>query len=204
MLVVTNRQKPAHTRRPRRGGWARKTPTAIIDGNEERLSLDIIEMLKRRGMNQSQVAELFGVTRQAVSYWVMTYNGALTARAEILRAHWPFTSDPAAIRRPLTVSVEHHQASVAHRLRDHAEYYATGGRGMSEDKLDRLATFYPTLENRVVMFDPALPPLPGFALSGGWALVPREAGDGRLMLRVNEHTIMTDEAYRIWQLPTND
>ena len=140
---------------PRRGGWVRKTPTAVIDGVEVRLSLDVIESLKNKGMNQTQIGKLFGVTRQAISWWIHTYNGALTKRAEILRAHWPFNT-----------STEHHSTSAARRLRDHAEFYATGGRGMSEVKIDRLPGFYRQLEDHVVVFDPALPPPAGVRFVG--------------------------------------
>ena len=55
--------------------------------------------------------------------------------------------------------------------------------------------------NLVVEYDPAIPPEPGFAKYGGFALRPRTEADGNLMFRVNEHTTVTDFAREVWQLP---
>ena len=84
----------------------------------------------------------------------------------------------------------------------YGEHVATGGAGMNADKLGRLATFHRRLRGGLVLeFDPALPPEPDVSNQGGWRYLPREAADGYLLIRVNEHTMLTDEGRRIWRLP---
>lgn len=87
------------------------------DGRE-RLTLGIVEALKNKGLNQTDIARQYGVTRQHVSWIKRTYGGKLTAREEILQ-HWPFK-----------VPVKMGNTSPCKRLRDHGEYVATGGNGM--------------------------------------------------------------------------
>ncbi len=166
--------------------------TAVVDGVEMELTVSTIDCLKARGMNQSDIARLFGVSRQAVSWHKHTYNGILTPREQMLG------------RFPWKVADHHTRASVYRRLRDHTEYVATGGKGMSGDKLSRLRGLYNTLwENNVVVeFDPAIPPQPGFAKFGGWALRPRTAADGDLMIRVNGYTHLDDTNRRVWTMPS--
>jgi hypothetical protein len=75
---------------------------------------------------------------------------------------------------------------------------------MSEDKLTRLRAFVKMLrdENLVVEFDPDLPPEDGVSgTAGGWAYRKRRKRDGDLLVRVNEHTHLTDEGRTIWRLP---
>ena len=97
---------------------------------KERLTLAIVEALKNKGFNQTEIAEMYGVTRQYVSWIKHTYGGRLTAR-ELVLHHFPFK-----------VPVQMGNTSPFKRLRDHGEYVATGGVGMSEDKLRRLRSFY--------------------------------------------------------------
>jgi hypothetical protein len=85
------------------------------DGNP--LTIAIIEELKAKGLNQSQIAARFGVTRQAVSWHRRTYNGVLTPREQLLEAHFPWK-----------VSGRHLRTSPYRQLRDHGEWYATGRR----------------------------------------------------------------------------
>ena len=155
------------------------------------LSLAVVEDLKNKGFNQSEIAEMYGVTKQYVSWIKHTYGGRLTPR-EIALQNFPFDV-PEAMG----------QTTQFRRLRDHGEYIATHGIGMSRDKLDRLRTFYRNLrENNVVLeFDPEIPPEPGVCSKGGWAYRPREESDGDLIIRVNEHTNLTDEGRGIWRLP---
>lgn len=163
----------------------------MSSSGEHKLSLSIIEDLKGKGFNQSQIADEFGVTRQYVSWIKHTYGGRMTPREIALKA-WPWT-----------VSAEQSQASPYRRLRDHGEYIATGGKGMSEDKLNRLRAFYRKLreEDVVLEFDPAIPPIPGVSNKGGWAFRRRVSGDGDLLIRVNEHTLLTADGRKIWRFP---
>jgi|688.fasta_scaffold841459_2 hypothetical protein len=154
------------------------------------LTLALIEQLKRQGYTQSDIARMLGVTRQAVSWHKHTYGGSLTPREEALK-HFPWQ-----------VPAPFAQAAPYRYMRDHAEYMATGGKGMSGYKLKRLRAFYRKLnKGLVVEFDPSLPPEPGVAHTGGFAYRTRKKSDGDLIIRVNEHTVLTDEGKLLWRMP---
>ncbi len=152
------------------------------------LTLAIIEGLKQKGMSQSEIARQFGVTRQAVSYHVRKYGGALTPRQRALES-WPWI-----------VPTSLGQQSVCRRLRDHGEYYATAGEGMGYIKLSLLKGFYERLQGQVVEFDPDLPPSEDIS-AGGFAYRPRLESDGDLLIRVNAHTFLSDEGRKVWSMP---
>lgn len=156
----------------------------------KKLNLKTIEELKAQGFTQKQIADQFGVTKQAVSWMVRHHGGTISPRAELLETHFPW-------RVPSGMS----NTSLLRRLRDHGEFVATGGKGMSEAKLSRLSGFYRTMKTHVVEFDPALPPEPGVAPHGGFALRKRTKKDGDLMIRRNGYTEMTEEGFKIWALP---
>lgn len=158
---------------------------------KQKVSLELIEKLKAQGHTQSQIAEQLGVTRQAISWWVRYHGGKLTPRTELLETHFPWK-----------VPAEMCDTSLVRRLRDHGEFVATGGVGMSDAKLRRLPGLYRKLEKFVVEFNPNLPPTPGVAPHGGFVLRKRTAKDGDLMIRVNKYTELTDEGQRIWSLPS--
>jgi hypothetical protein len=158
------------------------------------LSISAIEALKAKGHSQSDIARMFGVTRQAVSWHKHTYGGALTPRETVNRTF------------PWQVIQLHTKASAYRRMRDHGEYMATGGKGMSYDKLSRLRSFYKKLreENLVLEYDPNLPPEPGVALHGGFAYRRRRKSDGDLLIRLNEHTNLSEEGRMVWRFPPKD
>lgn len=161
------------------------------DGELPELSISVIEQLKAKGFTQSDIARLYGVTRQAVSWHKRNYNGSLTPRETVLALY------------PWKVSKIQERCSFNRRLRDHGEYMATGGKNMSEDKLSRLRSFYKTLreEDAVLEYDPDIPPIDGFASMGGFALRKRRKSDGDLLIRVNKYTNMSDEGRIIWKFP---
>jgi hypothetical protein len=158
------------------------------------LSLAVVEDLKNKGYSQSEIAEMFGVTRQYVSWIKHTYGGRLTPR-EVVLEHFPFE-----------VSTHQSQSSPYRRLRDHGEYVATGGVGMSQDKLKRLRSFYKKLrdEGVVLEYDPHIPPINGVSNKGGWAFRDRTPKDDELLIRVNQFTNLTDEGRKIWRFPPQD
>ncbi|BCP02492.1 helix-turn-helix domain-containing protein [Mycobacterium intracellulare] len=164
-----------------------------MDSNNK-LTLAIIEALKSKGLNQSEIAERFGVTRQYVSWIKHTYGGRLTPREQIMQ-EWPFQ-----------VPVRMGNTGPFKRLRDHGEFVATNGIGMSHDKLSRLRGWYRKLrdENLVVEFDPSIPPIEGVSPVGGWAYRKRRKSDGDLLIRVNKHTRLTEKGRMIWRLPLTD
>jgi len=153
------------------------------------LTLAIIEDLKAKGLNQSQIAEMFGVSRQAVSWHKKTYNGKTSPREEVLK-HFPWEV-PASMA----------QATAYRNIRDWGEWVATGGKGMSELKMRRVRALYHWIEKGFVLeFDPTIPPYDG-VYTGGFAYRKRRKADGDLIIRVNEYTTLTDEGRLIWRLP---
>ncbi|ARQ94637.1 immunity repressor [Mycobacterium phage Journey13] len=155
------------------------------------LTLSVIEDLRRKGYNQSEIAEIFGVTRQAVSWHKKTYGGQLTTR-QIVQQAWPWDTNRL-----------HSKSKAYQRLRDHGEYMRVGSfRTMSEDKRKRLVSWWKMLRdnNWVLEFDPSIEPYEGMA-GGGFRYVPREERDDDLLIRVNEHTNLTDEGELIWSWP---
>ncbi|QNJ55860.1 immunity repressor [Mycobacterium phage PainterBoy] len=80
------------------------------------LIFSVIEDLRRKGYNQSEIADMHGVTRQAVSWQKKTYGGRMTPR-DIVREAWPFE----------TTNL-HGKSVPFQRLRDHGEFMATGER----------------------------------------------------------------------------
>lgn len=168
-------------------------PIANPWGTDElpELCIAVIDELKAKGYTQSDIARLYGVSRQAVSWHKHNYNGNLTPRERVLQ-HFPWK-----------VSKIQERCSACRRLRDHGEYVATDGKGMSEEKLSRLRGFYKRLrdEHAVLEYDPDIPPIDGFASMGGFALRPRRKRDGNLLIRVNKYTDLTDEGRKIWTFP---
>ena len=160
----------------------------------EPVVISVIEDLRRKGYNQSEIAEMYGVTRQAVSWHKIVYGGAMTTR-QIVNKSWPWKT-----------TNWHGKSKLFQRLRDHGEFMATGGKGMNADKRQRLRSFLNHLKdnNLVVEFDPEIPPEAGVSPHGGFALRPREESDGKLIIRVNEHTTLTKEGKLIWVFPPRD
>jgi hypothetical protein len=152
------------------------------------LTLAIIEGLKRDGLSQSEIARQFGVSRQAVSYHVRKYGGTLAPRQRALES-WPWM-----------VPVRFSTQVPYKRLRDHGEYYATNGEGMSFEKLSLLRLFYKRLEGFVIEFDPNLLPSDGVGF-GGFAYRERLDSDGDLLIRVNVHTHLSEEGLKVWRMP---
>jgi len=158
------------------------------------VTISVIEELRRKGYNQSEIAEMHGVSRQAVSWHKVVYNGSLTPRQRVNRA-WPWKT-----------TNWHGKAKCYQRLRDLGEFMATGGKGMNDDKLSRLRSWLKFMRENdfVVEFDPELPPEPGVAPHGGFAYRKRRKSDADLLIRVNKHTNLTEEGRMIWRYPPID
>lgn len=88
-----------------------------------------IEELRRRGLNQTEIADMHGVSRQAVSQQKIKYGGVKTTR-QIVNEAWPWTTTGL-----------HGKSAAYQRLRDHGEFIVSGGREMSEYKLGRHAAW---------------------------------------------------------------
>ncbi|WP_418345807.1 hypothetical protein [Rhodococcus pyridinivorans] len=165
----------------------------VLDPLKRQLSVARIEQLKKKGFNQSEIAAMYGVTRQAVSWHLKTYGSALSTR-QIVDQAWPWKTGHG-----------HDKAVPYKRLRDHGEFMQTGGKGMSDDKLKRLRSWWKRLrdEDIVVEFDPTLRPIKGVSPYGGFAYCSRTVEDGDLLIRVNEHTTLTEDGRRIWCWPSD-
>lgn len=149
-----------------------------------------VDALKAKGFNQSEIAEMYGVTRAYISWIKHTYGGKKTPREKILEEAWPWT-----VADRFTRSIPYRA------LRDHAEYVATKGKGMTDRQLDMLRTFYRQTENVVVMYDPDNPPTPGIS-AGGFMYVPREESDGNMMIRLADGEDMSAKTRAVYTRPT--
>ena len=142
--------------------------------------------------NQNEIAAMYRTTKQNISYiWRKDKSRPRTPR-EIVLEHYPWNNGE-----------RFHTAMPNIHMRNHAEFMATNGKGMSERKLQRLLWFYQFLdrENVVVEFDPNIPPQEGVSSVGGFAYRPRKASDGNLIIRKNEYTTLTDEGEDLWRFP---
>jgi hypothetical protein len=87
-------------------------------------------------------------------------------------------------------------------MRDHAEYMAVGPKCLTKSKRERLRALYRKLgTDKVLEFDPRIPPQPGITNKGGFAYRDREPGDGDLIIRVNEYTDLTEQGRMLWRFP---
>jgi len=158
------------------------------------LIFSVIEDLRRKGYNQSEIADMHGVTRQAVSWQKVVYGGQLTPRQVVNKA-WPFK----------TTNL-HSKSKAYQRLRDLGEYMATAGHGMNFDKLSRLKSWLSFMRDNdfVLEFDPEIPPEPGVSPYGGFAYRKRRKSDKDLLIRVNKHTDLSDAGRIIWCFPPDE
>ena len=56
------------------------------------------------------------------------------------------------------------------------------------------------MSDKVIEFDPDLPPSPGAGV-GGFAYRQRAACDEDLLIRVNAHTTLTEAGREMWRMP---
>ncbi len=161
------------------------------------ISREDIDILRRMGYNQTEIANMVGTTRQNISYIKrhlgrQDHEDFWRSPREAVGEHFPW--------RP--VGTPFVWSPLDKLLRDHAEYQATGGEGMSEDKLRRLVSFYQKLrdEDLVIEFHPSIPPSE-YNKHGGYAYRPRTPVDGELIIRVNELARLTSTGKVIWRFP---
>lgn len=155
----------------------------------------IIQALLNTGVTQAGIARMFGVSRQAIHDTCIRYGLKRQTRQEMLADVWPFK-----------VPVELSNQYLFQLLRDHAEYMLTNGKGMTEDRLKRLRSFYRRLrdEDLVVEYDPDIPPEPGVSPQGGFAYRQRRKSDRGLLIRVNGHTNTTEQGRDLWKFPAQE
>lgn len=148
--------------------------------------------LLNQGLKPVEIARHLNATPQAINHILHHQGEDIKTPRQVVEESIPWKG----------VKAEHKEAVTWRRIVNHAEYVTQGGKRMSRSKLERLGAWYRALErdNVVVEYDPNIGPAIG-AKHGGWAYVPREERDGKLLLRVNEYVEMTDEAYDIWRLP---
>lgn len=159
--------------------------------NETALTPATIEYLKNKGYNQNQIAEMYGLSKARVSqikHQVTSFSR--TPRERAMDAY------------PFRVPKPQQECAPDKRLRDHAEYMLTGGKGMAEYKLQRLNWFYKKLEEEglIVTFDPSNPPTEGI-IRGGYKYEQRTAEDGDYLIRFNEEPDLPEEQRILWRFP---
>jgi hypothetical protein len=161
----------------------------------------ILELFRTgKAKTQNDVALHFGVKRQAVSQMMKRHG---------IRRN-PTPREVALEHYPWETGVAFNDAYENRCMRDHAELMATGGKGMSEWKLERLRKFYKLLQenDEVIEFDPSIPPperreanFNGPRSVGGFAWRKRRPSDGDLIIRVNKHTKLTEQGRMLWRFP---
>ena len=156
-----------------------------------RITPEFLRAAHNAGYSQADVARATGFTQQWVSAVKIAGGLDWGTPRELSRKSWPWQVP------------SHLQQNFLHKvMRNHAEYMASGGKGMKEYKLRQLRRFYNYLkrENVVVEYDPSIPANHS-ASTGGWAYVPRLQSDGDLIIRVNGHTSLTPIGKVIYRFP---
>ena len=165
---------------------------------ESKLTPEIVdELLQRenpgtgRPYTQSEIARMFGVSRQYVSKLRKIGGVYRSKREKIMDDHWPWQQVP----------VEQ-QLALYHVLRAHLEYIATRGEYMQEWKLQQLGAFYDRLEENgwIVEHRPDIPPNK-YAEYGGFRYTKRKPSDGKLIIRQNWITNLSDADRVVWRIP---
>lgn len=161
-------------------------------GSSSGLTPAMIEALKRRGYNQNQIAEMYGISRQRVSQIKYKWGQYTLSPRERAKEIFPFKVPRDPFQR----------SAADKRLRDHAEYAITGGAGMSKEKLQRLRWFYEKLRrtNTILIFGLHIPPSPQVS-TGGYAYVPRTPEDDDFIVRFNEDCELSEEEKLLWRFP---
>lgn len=152
-----------------------------------------IDDLRRKGYNQSQIAEMYGCTRAYISWVKKTYGAAYEQPRAVARRNMPSWNLTAGQGR----------SSLYTWLGSHLEYMETAGHGMSQNKLYRLRLFYLRLERNgeIVEYDPEFGPSRSVG-AGGFRFLPRTSEDApRMIIRQNAYTVLTDEGRVVWQIP---
>jgi len=156
----------------------------------------IIQSLLNTGVTQAGIARMFGVSRQAIHDTCKRYGLKRQTRQEMLADNWPFK-----------VPVDMGNQYPFQLLRDHLEYMMTNGKGMAEDRLKRLRSFYQKMRDQdlVLEFDPNIPPEQGVSPRGGFAYRKRRKSDRGLLIRVNGHTDTNtiEQGRHLWTFPDN-
>ncbi|GGM39375.1 hypothetical protein GCM10012275_07830 [Longimycelium tulufanense] len=162
-------------------------------GKGTELTPELTVKLIEAGVKQMDIAKWWGISKQRVSQLkqLATRGKALTPREQV-QEHFPYPGLPGRYHN-----------SLYKRLRDHGEFVATGGEGMTADKLQRLRSFYLKLRasRTVIVFDPSIPAKKGISTAGGWDLVPRTPEDKDSLIRWNKHTKRTPEGQMIYRFP---
>lgn len=161
-------------------------------GLGDEISLGLIEAMKNKGLNQTEIANELGCTRANISYHVRYHGGRLTPKQQLLEDHFP-----------IQVNRARSQTAPFRALRYHAEWLATNGIGMNAEKIQRLRSFYKKLRdgNLVLEYDPDIPPIEGVSKTGGFAYRKRLPKDKDMLIRKNEYTDITEYGEILWRFP---
>ncbi|MFT3716714.1 MAG: hypothetical protein QM774_12450 [Gordonia sp. (in: high G+C Gram-positive bacteria)] len=141
-------------------------------------------------MNQSQIAEKYGVTRAYIS-WILKQHAKVSPRRESLRLYWPWPEAKTA----------HRQSKLGRALKDHIVWMDL----QDPDELSAeagmlLPWLYGELDlGQVVEFDPTIPTRG--KSPAGWIFRDRQVTDRDLIIRVNRYTQLTDEMEKVWRMP---
>ena len=139
----------------------------------------------------AEVARLLDVSRNTIAYHAK--KAGYVSPQEQVRELLPWQD----------LTPEDNRAWPYRMVYSHLEYMVTGGRTMSNDKLEKLAQFYEgtIIEfDTVVEFDPNIWPAPGRKY-GRWQYTPRRPEDENLIVRINKYTRIPDANRDMFRLP---
>ncbi|MDB2215374.1 hypothetical protein [Mycobacteroides abscessus] len=146
------------------------------------LTKPIIEQLMNQGMNFTEIGNEWGMTRSGVS-WIYNNYGGKTLRKMIKEVI------------PFKVPNKFNRAYALKRLREHAEYVIVGNVDRyTDERRNKLRSFHKKMVDEVVEYNPET----------GFTYRTREPRDNGLMIRVNEHTNITEYGEELWKLPTRE
>lgn len=177
-----------------------RTPHLMVHGTPQGESppVSVIVQLVDLGYTQTEIASMYGVTKQAISFLWRKYVGTLTPRQR-LKNSMPWAQ---------IVPDKFQRATALQRLRDHGELMIAGDADrFHKHRISALRKFYKTLQDNdyVVVYDPSIPPNPGIAANGGFDYVKREPRDGDFMVRTNEYANPTEYGDpELWRFPPPD
>lgn len=164
-----------------------RQPTLTFEGI--RTLLNRVNPATGTWWTEAEIARAHGLTRQAVSK--MLHSG----------------DDEPSLRKLVTdalpwrgLTAKQNQTETCRNMRLHLRYRLNDPRDrVSTAQLRRLYGFYHKLYygDLVVKFDPTDPDT-----TEGFSLVPRNADDGKLMVRVNEYTTLTEHGKRLLRIPS--
>lgn len=159
-----------------------------------RVSANEIEELLAIGLNQSDVARRYGVSRQNIHNILKRsgYVKAETQQTNLIRRNFPWKIEDTEIYDN-TVYV---QLWLAARFNDNPKSISQSSVTRVKALIRKLVRF-----NQVVDYDPDYPEIKGLLNTKGLAFLPRTATDEDFMIKIRPGVKITRAGKRLWRMP---